>query len=140
MTNTAKRLDNELLDSLIDAQLEDLLAADDEAILVEAAEIHANPSDAAKKLRDLAMAAIIEAGKRRLMVARATLDAQEGMRGKVLTWPLQHKRDLVSRLRQEIQGLTLAARQGQDETETEVDCVIEDLIDIGVIDEDGRKI
>lgn len=140
MTSPAKKSEEQLLDGLLDAELEALLAADDEAILAEAAEIHQDPVAAANKLRGILAVAITEAGKCRLAEARATLDAQNGAGGKVLAWPVQNKRDLVARLRQEVKGLTMAARQGQDETERDLDCVIEDLIDIGVIDDEGNKV
>lgn len=140
MTSPAKKSDAELLDALLDAELAALLDADDEAILAEAAEIHADPSAVARDFRAMVNAAVTEAGKRRLGEARAALDRQDGTRGNVLAWPLQHKRDLVARLRHEVKGLTMAARQGQDETERELNCVLEDLIDVGVIDNEGNKV
>jgi hypothetical protein len=139
MTGPAKKSDEDLLDCLLDAELEALLAADDEVILTEAAEYHQDRSGAADKLRSIVAAAVTVAGKRRLAAARSALDAESGIRGKVLSWPLQSKRDAVARLRKEVNGLTMAARQGQDESEAELDCIIEDLIDLGVIDDEGNK-
>lgn len=139
MTRPVRKTDKELLDALLDAELEALLEANDDAILAEAAELHPDPAAVIARLRGIMTTAATQAGKARLAKARATLDQQDGSRGKVLTWPVLQKRNLVARLRQEVKGLTMAARQGQEETESDLDSVIEDLIDIGVIDDEGNR-
>jgi hypothetical protein len=126
------------LDALIDADLRALLEQSDESVLAEAAELYGDAAKAAADIRMKIQAAVTEAGRRRLAEARKVIEAERPVGGNVLQWPLDRKRDLLSRLRRANTGLTMAARQGEDETENDLDSLIEDLVDLGVIDEEGN--
>ncbi len=137
--NTPRKLTNaERLDLLLDAEIDDLINASDEDILKEAAEIHSDVPTVAAKLRSLIDSAVTEAGKRRLANARSIINAEHGKASNVLSFPLEGKRTLIASLRQNANIKTLAARKGESETENDLNSLLEDLIDIGVIDEEGN--
>lgn len=126
------------LNALIDADLQALLMLSDESVMAEAAETFGNAAKVAADVRLKVQAAVAEAGRRRLSEARKAIDADRSAGGNVLQWPLQRKRELLARVRQGSTALTLAARQGEDETENDLDSLIEDLVDLGIIDEEGN--
>lgn len=123
---------------LVDADLRALLQQSEESTLAEAAELYGDAAKAAADFRAKVQAAVAEAGRRRLAEARKVIDAERPAGGKVLQWPVDRKRDLLARLRRADAGLTMAARQGEDESENDLDSLIEDLVDLGVIDEEGN--
>lgn len=126
------------LNALIDADLQALLMLSDESVMAEAEETCGNAAKVAADVRVKVQAAVAEAGRRRLAEARKAIDADRSAGGNVLQWPLQRKRELLARVRQGTTALTLAARQGEDETENDLDSLIEDLVDLGIIDEEGN--
>ena len=58
-----------------------------------------------------------------------------------MQWPVERKRALIQRFAKNDsalkQKLTLAARKGED-TEADMDSFIDDLIDLGIIDDEGN--
>lgn len=126
------------LGMLVDADLRSLLEQSEESTIVEATELYGDAAKAAAHVRARVQAAVAEAGRQRLVNARKAIDAERPAGGKVLQWPLDRKRDLLARLRRADAGLTMAARQGEDETENDLDSLIEDLVDLGIIDEEGK--
>ena len=86
--------------------------------------------------------AIADAGRRKLAAARAGYEARRAIsQCNVMQWPQERKRALIQQFAQKDntlkQKLTLAARNGKD-TEADVNSFIEDLIELGMIDEEGN--
>jgi hypothetical protein len=123
---------------LVDADLRALLEQSEESTLAEAAELYGDAIKAASDVRAKVQAAVLEAGRRRLAEARKAIDSERPAGGKVLHWPVDRKRDLLARLRRADTGLTMAARQGENESENDLDSLIEDFVDLGVIDDEGN--
>lgn len=143
MMSTPNKSDAEMLSALIDADLRALLEADPAEIADEAAEIYGSAAQAAIELRAVINGAIEQSGKLRLAAARQLIDAARGgggSIGQVIQWPLDQKKKLLARLRAAKPGVTMAARQGEDETENDIDGTLEDLIELGLIDEQGNFI
>lgn len=136
MMPPAKKTAEELLDNLIGAELEALLEADDKDILSEAVDLNIDIAS----LRSGVVTAVTVAGKRRLAAAKEVVESGPAITGKIIEWPLAKKRELIERVRSETNGLTQAARQGEDETENDLDSLLEDLIEIGVIDDEGNPL
>lgn len=136
MIAPAKKTNEELLDNLLNAELKAILEADDEDILEEAQEINTDIA----ALRSSVVDAVTEAGKRRLKEAKEIVEGNTSRGAKVIDWPFAKKRELIERIRTETEGLTQAARMGEDETENDLDSLLEDLIDIGIIDEEGNPL
>jgi hypothetical protein len=118
------------LDTLSDDELTEEIAAD---------------SDVAKTvnhMRGLVESAIAEAGRRRLAKARQAYDAvAEKQRSKVIQLPLSRKKELVAHFAHSAgplpERLTLAARN-EDNSEADLDSLLEDLLELGVIDDEGN--
>jgi len=140
MTFSARKFSDGPLNNLLDAELKALLEDDADAVLAEASEVHADPKGVANKLRAVIEDAIARAGRRRLLDAREALDREAGTRSNVLAWPADRKRALVTDLRRENATLTMAARQQRQESEADLDSLIEDFIDLGLIDDMGDRI
>lgn len=141
---------NKNLDS-VHVQLERLgvaLAQDvdeltDEEVLAEVREVYGDPTSAAIQTKRVIRRAIEAHGQRRLQSAQSRYRAEQGRQGapKVLSWPTKQKAELLSSVlaspSQLPSGLTIAARNEED-LRADPDSAIEDLIDLGVIDEEGR--
>ena len=115
----------------------------DEEVMEEARELYGDATAAANQTKGVIQRAIEAHGQSRLQAARLGYRAEQGRQGtpKVLTWSAQQKAELLSSV---LAGssplpsqLTLAARNENDLL-ADQDSVIEDLIDFGVIDEEGR--
>lgn len=115
----------------------------DEEVMAEARELYGDATVAANQTKGVIQRAIEAHGQSRLQAARLGYRAEQGRQGtpKVLTWSAEQKSELLSRV---LAGssplpsqLTLAARNENDLL-ADQDSVIEDLIDFGVIDEEGR--
>ena len=130
------------LEQLCNALADDIDAMTDEELLAELEEGGEDPDAIGARTGALITDAIADAGRRNLVAARAGYEAQKAARqGNVLQWPVERKRALIQRFAQNDNALkrklTLAARKGED-TEADVDSFIEDLIDLGVIDNEGN--
>ena len=93
-------------------------------------------------MRNLVESAIAEGGRRRLARARQAYDAIEGkQRSKVIQLPLNRKKALIADFARSAEALperlTLAARN-EDNSEADLDSLLEDLLELGVIDEEGN--
>ena len=130
------------LDRLAEALARDLDGLSDEEVLAEAAETYGDVETAATETRSLMEAAISASGKRRLAAARKAYKAHIGRsRAKVLQLSFERKRALVEQFASHDnelrEKLTLAARKGED-SEADIDSFVEDLLELGVIDEEGN--
>jgi len=118
------------LDTLSDDELSEEIAADSD---VEKTVNH---------MRQLVESAIAEAGRRRLANARQGYEAiAEKQRSKVIQLPLNRKKELVAHFAHGANALperlTLAARN-EDNSEADLDSLLEDLLELGVIDDEGN--
>lgn len=128
------------LERLSNALADDIDAMSDEELLAELEETGEDADTIADQTRALIADAIVEGGRRRREAARSGYEAsQTGRQSNVLQWSVNRKRGLIQRFAQgddELQQrlMTLAAREGKD-TEADMNSFIEDLIDLGVIDD-----
>lgn len=125
------------------ALAQDVAELTDEEVVAETRELYGDAAAAANQTKSVIQRAIEAHGQRRLQAARLGYRAEQGRQGrpKVLDWPTQQKAEL---LRSVLAGssplpskLTLAARNENDLL-ADQDSVLEDLLDFGVIDEEGR--
>ncbi len=136
--------DSAQLSNLLDALVDDLMSLSDENLLADAREAGADPAREAAAMRRMLDAALAAEGRGRLVRARAALDGARAGRppSGILELPTAEKQRIVagfaandSRLRSR---LTMAARKGEGASEREVDGILQDLRDLGAIDEDGN--
>ena len=130
------------LDRLADALARDVDRLTDHELLREAAESYGDPEMAAAETRGLIEAAIAAHGRRRLTAARQAYEDQtRRARPNVVELSLEKKRALVNKFagddKQLREKLTMAARNEED-SEADIDSFLEDLIELGVIDDEGN--
>jgi len=130
------------LDRLGDALARDVDKLTNDELFREAADSHGNTDMAVSATRGVIEAAIAAHGKRRLMAARQAYKAHiDSVKSKVIEIPSDRKRALLDRFaNNDIQlqeKLTMAARNETDK-ETDIDSFLEDLVELGVIDEEGN--
>lgn len=139
--------DAERLQTLLDATAEFLLEASDEEILEDLRAEGANPERVAQEARVVLDNALRTRGRRRLLAAREGLqrdregvDARSGRRSipaepaarrKLLDWLLA-RNDLP-------QAMTMAFREGKHLPDDEVLSALEDLADLGLLDDNAEK-
>ena len=127
-------------------RLGDTLAYDvgrltDGEVLLEASEDYGDPEKATLEIRHLVQEAVSAFGKRRLAVAREAFQALN-TRGRLQLFelPTERKKELVEQFagndNQLREKLTMAARN-QEDFEADLDSFLEDLVELGVIDDKG---
>ena len=134
----------EKLERLCNTLADDVDAMSDKELMAELQEAGEDTDAIAKRMRGLIADAIAKFGRQKMEAARAGYAAemhQTGYENKVLHWPLSRKRELIQRFAQNDkalqQQLTLAARKEED-SQADMDSFIEDLIDLGVINDEGN--
>ena len=133
------------LHRLADELVADLLQLSDAELLAEARDEGLDPEVEATRVRETISAAIIGSGKTRLKEARAALEAARGsgLRGR---HPLNinDRRAVLARFASNDdklrQRLTMAARNGGGITDQEIDDILNDLREIGAIDDEGNPV
>lgn len=138
--------DRDAMLSFVDRCLNEIDALSDEELLAEAREAGQDPERVADELRSLISDLIKEQAKERLKSARALLNSRRAApaveTANVLSFEkkqaiLQGFADNDGRLRER---LTMAARKGEGASEREVDSILQDLRDLGAIDENGNPL
>ena len=143
MTGGQKK-ERSALDRLADALVDDILNASDEDILAEAAEDGIDPAQLATDMRDLFARTEMETGKAKLAVAkRAAADSQQSGSTVIKIDRSETRRRydaMIARDHNLTEKLTLAARKGkdQDQSESDIDSAIEDLTELGAFEEEGN--
>ena len=140
--NKEKNEARENLERLCNALADDIDTMGDEELLAELDEAGEDADAIANRTRSLIADAIANVGRRKREAARSGYEStQTGHRSNVLQWPGNRKRELIQHFAENDaeleQKLTLAAREGKD-TEADMNSFIEDLIDLGVIDDEGN--
>lgn len=132
------------VDRLLEALTKDLFETRDEDLYRELREAGEEPVDVARHVRSLAAAAFAEVGLRRLAEARAQLDRVRSLRSQapVTRLPLIEKdailRQFAANDKPLQERLTMAARNGGSLSESEMNSVLLDLVELGAIDGDGH--
>ncbi len=130
------------LDRLADALARDVDRLTDDELLEEAAESYGAAETAVSETRDLVEAAITAHAKNRFAAARQAYEAHTSTsRPKVLELPWERKRALIDKFASNDNALkeklTMAAHN-EEEFEADIDSFLEDLVELGVIDDEGN--
>ncbi|MBS0411141.1 MAG: hypothetical protein JSR86_14575 [Proteobacteria bacterium] len=132
------------LQNFINASVDDFLSLTDAEILKEVRDGEEDPEELAAEMQRLAQQAIMEHGRGRFARARAQLASRKlsGGASRLTNLSLAEKERVIGQFSANdprLRGrLTLAARMGHGASEQEIDGVLEDLIELGVIDEAGN--
>lgn len=132
------------LDRLADALVDDILSMSDEEALAEAEDDGIDPAKVSDSLRDVFNRVVTEAGKAKLASARRDA-AKSGLRDfrlvQIDTAATRRRYDaMIAQNPKLTEDWTLAARKGSRQSERDIDTAIEDLVELGALDdeEDGR--
>jgi hypothetical protein len=133
------------LERLAEALAEDVLETPDEEFLVETKERGETLNELARRGQDAVLRGIAESKRRKLAAARSDYKAAAGGgRSNVVALPIGDKRRILAQVAANDPGLraklTLAARSAEagEISENDLDSLLEDLRDLGVIDENGN--
>ena len=142
---TGKRPCDPTFDPLFEELIKDVTRLTDAEIFAEFEEEGANPAMVVADMRELIQLAILDDGKARLVSAKAAVQQNRsrashnrGVIGipdhmAVLERVAANDPKLKSRL-------TMAARNGEGMTEGEMSSILEDLLELGAIDDKGNVI
>lgn len=130
------------VERLVDTLAREVDQLTDEELFREAEEDYGDPEKAVRATRNIIQEAISAHGKRRLVSARKAYEAQSARSdANIFSLPAERKRELVERFasndNQLREKLTMAARN-QEDLEADIDSFLEDLIELGVIDDEGN--
>jgi hypothetical protein len=140
MTNHSRDYDKELK-RVEEAFVQDILARSDSEIIAEMAE-DGNASTALARVRDLLRRALDASGKGKMAAARAAMKQPASKPAALIALSLFQKKEILRRLEAGSSALprriTLAARNQDQLSESDLDVILENLRDLGVIDEQGN--
>jgi len=123
---------------LTDALIENLMATPDEAIIAEVAEENGDAVAEAERMGAILTAVSKRAAKRKLEAARAALRQPRASTAhhapsRALDVKKRLLMEVIARQKSAPQRLTLAARNADDLTEADIDSLLEDFQDLGLI-------
>ena len=126
--------------AVADILVDDILESSDEEILSDAHHKYDDVDAEVSKTRELIHSAIMESRKSKMALAEKQLidNKDRSKSNNILTLPVGTKRKLIEEAKRSVGSLTLAARNEEKMSETDTDSVLQDLIDLGVIDENGK--
>lgn len=138
MTKSKDRIDAERYSARVEA---DILSLTDEEILAAAAEDYADVNKEASRIRNVLIDAADAHGKRRLKAAQVHLGQETAKvsSGNVVVLSFADKRAKLARLVEQNPTMTMAARQGETLNEEEIDSILSDLADLGIVDSTEKK-
>ncbi len=130
------------LDRITDLLVDDILQTSDKEIMKEAEEDGYDAKNEAKKVYNLIQKTMFEHGKAKIEEAQKRSSAYQGNAKPALKIPGAQKRELFKTLssKGEAAGFTLAARKEEDLSDRDIESVLEDMLELGLIDEDGNEV
>jgi len=132
------------LGRVADALVEGLMDLTDEELLAEVREDGEEPQALARQATEVISAAVLHAGKTKMALAKAAYETgnRQGP-ATVLTFSLSEKRKIIDGFIGNdpdlTKKLTVAARSGNALSEQELDSFLNDLLELGAIDDEGRS-
>lgn len=126
--------------TVADLFVEDILELSDEELMKEAQEEYDDIASEISKTRNIINSAVMQSRKSRLTTAKEQLEIKKNVTNKnnISTLNINDKRALINRAKESVDSLTLAARNEDEMSETDIDGVLQDLIELEVIDENGN--
>jgi len=136
----SKNRRNKLPISVADILVDDILDSTDKEILSEALEKHDDIDFEIEKTRKVINEAVMKSRKSRLNEAKEQFKNSRISKQKnnILSLSISDKRKLINQVKESVDSLTLAARNEEEMSESDANGVLQDLIDLGVIDESGN--
>jgi len=139
MTNKKHDPREELL-RLADSLVEDILNTDDETILAEAIEDNVNIDKVVERNFQLIENAIVQGGKERMAIAKKGVQRSKlKPLGKIKLFPTERKHEIIRQVSRQRSGqFTMAARKEDELTEGDIDSMLEVMLELGIITDEGE--
>jgi len=135
----------EQLDRLADSLVTDIIELSDEEILDDANEQFNNTTAEVDRLKSVINNALLLAAKTKLTNAKNSVNTykRETVKNNVIHLSTAEKHTIIknytTRDPELQQKLTLAARKGEGiQTENDIEGMFEDMVELGLVDEEGR--
>jgi len=133
----------EALDRLADSFVDDVLRLPDDEILAEVKEDYGDPDELTKIMRALFERTISEEGKVRLAAVKKAIADVHKRSGHIIhidrAAARQRYEGMIANDQDLSAKLTLAARDGEKQSERDIESAIEDLAELGVFDDGNDK-
>lgn len=131
---------NKLPITVADLLVEDIFELSDEELIKEAQEEYDDIASEISKTRNVINSAVMKSRKSRLTTAKEQLERKRNAtnQSNILTLNINDKRALINQAKESVESLTLAARNEEEMSESDINGVLQDLIDLGVIDGNGN--
>ncbi len=135
-----KNIESKQLTRIDGLVIEDIIETSDAEIMSEAKEDYSSVADVIQHIKGLVTTAVASSRKSRLVTAQKELESHnvQNKQGNVLSFSLNAKKQLIESAKNHADGLTLAARNEEEMSESDTDTMLQDLMDLGIIDEDGK--
>ena len=143
MTKNSHKSTTEL-ECISEMVVDDIMHALDEEIIAEAKARLGDASKACNEVVNVIERAILTGNKAKLMNARAELNSRSNSsESKILQFTLQKKKQILNQFSasdaQLKQKITMAARNGDGASENDINGIIDDLLELGLIDDEGNS-
>lgn len=141
MTTGKSNIPADQLFRLREQLADDVMNTSNDEIIAEIKATGIDPNAAASHMREVVQRAILESGKNRMAAAKAQLQAQRSQTGRHAPIDIGRARKLLLAAAANDpllnQRLTLAARNGETLSDSDIQSLVEDLIDLGILS-DGK--
>lgn len=131
---------NQILSRIDDLVVEDILETSDEEIIAQLNDEEGNAANAIAHTKEVAKKAILMSRKSRLKQAQEAVkqSCNVEQNTNVFALPIEKKKEFIENAKRNNNELTLAARNEEDMSENDTDTILQDLIELGIIDENGN--
>ena len=131
--------DAALLRRIADDVIDDLLSTPRDLRRQEVQENHGDHAAVVREMRAVIDAALDRHGKKRAAELRQQIDrGRQAYQPMLRAMSIEEKRALYARIANSNAKLTMAARDGREVTDGDLDTYLEAWLAVGVIDEDGN--
>lgn len=136
MNNVKQGKSVEKLAKFRESLLEDILAMPDEALLVEMRENGLNPTEVAQKLRMNALGLVAQERKRRFTQVRQNFEKASAGNQIKQRPTIEIMKQLVQELFAKKPEFSLAFRNGERQSDSDIESLWDNLVELGVISDD----
>lgn len=138
MNTTKSKAPEDQLSRLREQLVEDVMSTTDEEIVAELKAAGDDPEVVAARMRDVVQRAVIVSGKVRMAAAKTQLRSQQSKPMPVTPIDIARARRLLqtAAAKDNDLRLTLAARNGEAMSDSDVQSLVQDLIDLGLLTDD----
>jgi ATP-dependent protease HslVU (ClpYQ) ATPase subunit len=129
------------LGRIVDLMVDDVLEASNEEILQEASEENRDVEDEAQKVHALIQEVVFEHNRSKLEEAKKQYQAHKARNKPHLrVAEIDKKREIFRNLssNDNTGNLTMAARKEEELSDRDIESVLQDMLELGLIDEDGN--